>query len=402
MRIADARGDFPTLREGGGVYLDSACQSLRPDSVIAAIAEYYTRYPTCGGRSVHSMATAVSVRIDETREALARFFGTRDPGCYIFTRNCTEGINTVAAGLGLKPGDAVVTTDAEHNSNSVPWAMLAAEAGVELRMTRSHPDGGFDIEAFKELMDGGVRLVSVQHCSNVTGCVLPVGEIAEIARDRVALVLIDGSQAAPHLEVDLEAVGADFYSLSMHKMLGPSGMGVLYGRREALEQLRPLRFGGGAVGRTGGGRMEPAPVPDRFEAGLQDYAGIFGTKAALEYLTGIGLDAVAAHERRLMRLIFSQLEDTPGLSIVGPDDPDRRCGIFSFNIDGLASHDIAMILDAADGIMIRSGMHCAHRFFDTRGIGGSARASTYLYNDDADIGRFTAAVRKVAEQLGGH
>lgn len=402
MKIATARDDFPTLREGKGVYLDSACQSLRPDSVIEAITEYYTECPTCSGRSVHGMAAAVSVRIDETRETLAGFFGTDDPNCYIFTRNCTEGLNTVAYGLGLKRGDTVVTSDAEHNSNNIPWIMLAEAAGVGRRMSVSGEDGEFDIESFKERMGRDVKLVSVQHCSNVTGCVTPVKAVAEIAHDFGAKVLIDGSQAAPHLKVDLDGIDADFYSLSVHKMLGPSGMGVLYGKEEELMRLRPLMFGGGAAGRTGYDTAELAPVPDRFEAGLQDYAGIFGTKAALDYLSAIGFDAIVAHERELMRLIFSELEDVPGLSVVGPSDPDRRCGIYSFNIDGLMSHDIAMILDNADAIMIRSGMHCAHPFFGSKGVAGSARASTYLYNNESDIRRFASAVRKVAEQLGDH
>jgi len=402
MRISDVRNDFPTMRKGKGVYLDSACQSLRPDSVIDAIMEYYTEYPTCGGRSVHNMATVVSSRIDETRERLSSFFGTDDPDCFVFTKNCTEAINTVACGVGLKKGDAVVTSDTEHNSNNVPWIVMSDSFGLKRRMAHSRDDGEFDMDSYIEQMCRDVRLVSIQHCSNVTGCVVPVKDIVEVAHDHGAMVLIDGSQAAPHMKVDLKRLDVDFYAMSIHKMLGPSGMGVLYGKKERLEKLRPLIFGGGAVGRTTYDHVDLAPIPDRFEAGLQDYGGIFGTKAALDYIDGIGFDEITRHEKGLMRSIFSGLEDVKGLEIVGPTTPGRRCGIFSFNIRGLLSHDIAMMLDNMDGIMIRSGMHCAHPFFESHGVTGSARASTYLYNNDEDISRFVNAVRSISEQFGDH
>jgi cysteine desulfurase / selenocysteine lyase len=194
----------------------------------------------------------------------------------------------------------------------------------------------------------------------------------------------------------------DFYAMSIHKMLGPSGMGVLYGKKERLEKLRPLIFGGGAVGRTTYDHVDLAPIPDRFEAGLQDYGGIFGTKAALDYIDGIGFDEITRHEKGMMRSVFSGLEDVKGLEIVGPTTPGRRCGIFSFNIRGLLSHDIAMMLDNMDGIMIRSGMHCAHPFFESHGITGSARASTYIYNNEEDISRFVNAVKSISEQFGDH
>ncbi|MDR3206457.1 MAG: cysteine desulfurase [Candidatus Methanoplasma sp.] len=402
MGISKARGDFPTMRKGRGVYLDSACQSLRPDSVIRAMTEYYEEYPGCGGRSVHEMSARVSLETDETREKLASFFGTKDPNCCIFTKNTTESINTVAFGLGLKKGDAVVTTDTEHNSNHVPWLVLAESVGIERRYSVSGADGEFDIESFKSRMDSGVKLVSVHHASNVTGCVLPVKDITEIAHDSGSKVLIDGSQAAPHMKVDLGRIGADFYAVSMHKMLGPAGMGVMYGSQEALEELRPLTFGGGTVGLATYGRADMAPIPERFESGLQNYSGIVGAKAAVEYLEKIGMDNVAAQDRKLMRRMAAGVSGVRGLKIVGPEDPDRRVGAFSFNIDGLGSHDVAMMLDRIDKIMIRSGMHCAHPFYESRGIEGSARASVYLYNDDGDVDRFAKALAKVAETFGNH
>ena len=400
MDVNSVRGDFPTVRKGQGIYLDSACQSLRPDSVIRAITEYYEEYPACGGRSVHSMATRVSIAVDETREALARFFGTKDPDCYIFTKNCTEGLNTAAYGLGLGRGDAVVTTDMEHNSNHVPWLRLAETVGIERRYSKSGHDGRFDLEAFHKCMDRKVKVVSVQQSSNVTGCTVPVKAVAEIAHDYGAIVVVDGAQSAPHIPVNMEDLDADIYCMSIHKMLGPSGMGVMYGKREVLESLRPLSLGGGTVGLTTYDSVNLAPIPDRFEAGLDDYAGIVGTKAAIEYLSRIGMDEVERWDSMLMERMCSDLEDVRGLHMVGPEEPSLRGSVFSFNIDGLGAHDIGMMLDSMAGVMIRSGMHCAHPFYVSRGIDGSARASTYIYNTVEEVDIFANAVRHIAETFG--
>jgi cysteine desulfurase/selenocysteine lyase len=247
-----------------------------------------------------------------------------------------------------------------------------------------------------------VKLVSVQHASNNTGCVLPIKEITEMAHDNGSLVLVDGAQAAPHVKVDLNDLDVDFYCMSVLKMLGPSGMGVMYGKKDALEKLRPLCLGGGTVGLTTYDHVDLAPIPDRFEAGLQNYSGIAGTKAALEYLDNIGMDKVKAQDDRLMKILFEKTEGIKGLRMIGPEAPAKRLGVFSFNIDGLGSHDVAMMVDNIDGIMIRSGMHCAHPFYMSREIDGSARASVYLYNNEQDIDRFADALKKVAETFGDH
>ncbi|MBE6523147.1 MAG: cysteine desulfurase [Thermoplasmata archaeon] len=400
MDMESVRKDFPTIRKNKGIYLDSACQSLRPDQVIQSMTDYYENYPACGGRSVHSMATKVSVAIDECRETLASFFGTKDPECYIFTKNSTEGLNTAAFGLDLKKGDVVVTTDSEHNSNHVPWLRLRDTIGIERRFSKSGKTGEFDIESFKACMDSKVKVVSVQHTNNVTGCSVPVKAVTEIAHDHGAVVIIDGAQAAPHMPVDLSKIDADIYCCSVHKMLGPSGMGIMYGKREILEKLRPLTVGGGTVGLTTYDSVTLAPIPDRFEAGLLNYAGIIGTKAALDYLSKIGMDNVESWDTELMRCAMGNLEDIKNLHLVGPEQPGKRCGVLSFNIDGLASHDIAMMLDSMSGVMIRSGMHCAHPFYVSRAIDGSARASAYLYNSREEMDIFTDTVRKIAETFG--
>ena len=400
MDTESIRRDFPTVRDGRGIYLDNACQTLRPDCVIDAVTEYYREYPACGGRSVHSMATRVSMAIDESREAMASFFGSKDPDCFVFTKNCTEGMNTVARGFGLRKGDVVVTGGAEHNSNHVQWLAMQQEVGIRRRIAGTDPEGRFDMDSFLSCLDGDVKLVSVGHVSNVTGCAVPLKDIVREAHDRGIPVLADGAQAAPHMKVDLEALDVDFYCASLHKMLAPSGVGMMYGRKEMLERLRPLEYGGGTVGLTTYDSVTMASPPDRFEAGLSNYAGIVGVKPALDYLSRIGMDEVSAHDTRLQRLLQKETEDIPGLSVVGPDDPDERGGVFSFNIRGLTSHDIAMMADSMAGIMIRSGMHCAHPFYVSRGLDGSARASTYLYNSMEEIDIFTDTVRHIAETFG--
>lgn len=397
MDTESIRRDFPTVRDGRGIYLDNACQTLRPDCVIDAVTEYYREYPACGGRSVHSMATRVSMAIDESREAMASFFGSKDPDCFVFTKNCTEGMNTVARGFGLRKGDVVVTGGAEHNSNHVQWLAMQQEVGIRRRIAGTDPEGRFDMDSFLSCLDGDVKLVSVGHVSNVTGCAVPLKDIVQEAHDRGIPVLADGAQAAPHMKVDLEALDVDFYCASLHKMLAPSGVGMMYGRKEMLERLRPLEYGGGTVGLTTYDSVTMASPPDRFEAGLSNYAGIVGVKPALDYLSKIGMDEVSAHDTRLQRLLQKETEDIPGLSVVGPDDPDERGGVFSFNIRGLTSHDIAMMADSMAGIMIRSGMHCAHPFFVSRSIDGAARASFYVYNDDSEMRRLADCLRRIAE-----
>ena len=392
----DVRNDFPTVKAGKGVYLDSACQTLRPYRVIDAIVSYYTDFPACGGRSVHSMATKVSMNVDASRETVAEFFGCDDARNFIFTKNCTEGMNIVARGFGLGKGDAVLTTDAEHNSNHVQWAEMSKDTGIRRKMTKTSAEGVFDIEDFKKEMTSDVRLVSMAHTSNVTGASVPVKDITEIAHDKGAAVLIDGAQAAPHTAVDLKRLDVDFYTVSMHKMLGPSGMGILYGKEECLKELKPLIYGGGTVGLATYDSVKLASHPEKFEAGLMDYAGVIGTAEALRYLSEIGMKNIEEHELGLQKLISEELSDVGSLSVVGPGDPSERGGIFSFNIEGMDPHDIAVMLDNADNIMIRSGMHCAHPFFVSRNLGGCARASLYIYNNDDDILRFTSAVKKLA------
>ena len=397
MDVQSIRGDFPTIRNSNSVYMDSACQSLKPDCVIDAVMRYYTEFPACGGRSVHSMATSVSIGIDESREKLAEFFNYDDPQCFTFTKNCTEGMNIVAHGFGLRKGDAVLTTDVEHNSNHVQWIQMAEDVGIRRRSCKTSREGVFDIEEFKRSLTKDVKLVSLGHVSNVTGCAVPLKEVVEIAHDRGVPVLADGAQAAPHKRVDLKDLDIDFYCASLHKMLAPTGVGMMFGKMDFLKKLKPMMGGGGIVGLTTYDSIKVSPPPEKFEAGLSNYSGIIGVKYALEYLQKIGMDEISKHEAMLQKRIQKATEDVKGLSIVGPEDPELRGGVFSFNIDGLNSHDIAMMLDNMGGVMIRSGMHCAHPFFVSRNIDGCARASVYLYNDEKDADRLSELLVKIAE-----
>ncbi|QLH75755.1 MAG: cysteine desulfurase [Methanomassiliicoccales archaeon] len=398
MDVAKIRKDFKVLQsEPRIVYLDSACQSLRPRQVVEAMDEYYYDYPACSGRSVHRLATQVSFKIDEARESIADFIGAASPSEIVFTKSCTESLNTVAKGLRLKKGDIVVTSDIEHNSNHVPWLDLQRMIGIKRRFSRSKDDGTFDIESFKSVMDRSVKVVSMVHTNNVNGVTVPIKEIAEIAHDNGALMVVDGAQSAPHMKVDMEAMDIDVFCMSMHKMLGPSGMGILYGNEEVLRDLRPLMSGGGSVLETTYDSETSLPPPEKFEAGLLNYAGIIGSGAAIKYLREVGMDEVASHSRKLNERITSGLKDIPEVEILRPYQAEKRGCIFSFNIKGLRSHDVAMLLDEMSRILIRSGNHCAHPYFASRGIDGCARASLYLYNDEKDCDIFVDSVKKVVE-----
>ena len=394
MDVSRIRADFPSLRNSSSVYLDNACQSLKPDQVIRKMVEYYEEYPSCGGRSVHSMATRVSSEVDETREKMARFFGSDDPMSFVFTKNATESLNTVALGLDLKPGDIVLTSDTEHNSNHVQWFRVQ-DRGVRRRFFRTTERGEFDMEAYKEAVTRDVKAVSVTQTSNVTGVTFPIKEMAEIAHDAGAVISVDGAQAAPHIPVDVIDLDVDFYSASMHKMLAPTGVGMLYGKEEALKALRPLMYGGGTVGLTTYESAKASPAPEKFEAGLLNYSGIIATSAALDYLSDVGMKEVEAHGTYLQRIVQKGIDDIPQVSVVGPEDPASRGGMISFNVRGLDPHDVAVMMDSIGRVLVRSGMHCAHPFFESRGLEGSVRASAYIYNDSGDMERFLATLRKI-------
>ena len=399
MDVNRIREDFAVLsRDFGGkppIYFDNACQTLRPKQVTEAVAEYYNSFPACAGRSVHKLATEVTLRCDQVRTRTADFLGAESPLEIAFMKNTTEGLNTVILGSGLKSGDEVVTTDYEHNSVHVPLLRAVELFGVKHKIVKSAPDGTFDMEAFERAMTKKVRLVAMCLTSNVTGYTLPAKEVIGIAHSYGARVLLDAAQAAPSMKLDVQALGVDYLAASAHKMCGPSGVGLFYARAELSDKLRPVMYGGHGVTDTDYRSYELLPAPERFETGLQNYSGIVGTGAALEYLTSIGLDEIRAHEIALNRQITRALSDVPGVRLLKPYDPNLRGGMFSFNIDGLSAHDVAMILDNSKNIMMRSGMHCCHPYFHSLGIDGCARASVYLYNTKEEAMTFAESVAEL-------
>lgn len=401
--IDDVRDRFPALRERddgwSAAYLDSACMSLVPQEVLDAMAEYYRDFPGCAGRSLHRFAEEVSHRFEAARETIGRFLGATTPAGVVFVRNSTEAINLVGQGIAWKKGDRVVVSDQEHNSNLVLWQRLGPERGVRLEPLALRDDGQFDAEAFEEKLAKGVRLVSLFHTSNLDGRSLPVREIAERAHDRGALVLFDGCQAAPHRRVRLDELGVDFYAVSSHKMLGPTGTGVLAARPEAIGELRPLLAGGETVEWSTLEAHALRPSPYRFEAGLQNYAGVLGAAEGVRFLERVGLDVVERHDRALNERVTRALSDEPRVRVLGPAAPAQRPSVYAFTVDGVDPHDAALFLDEGHGVMVRSGRHCVHSWYATRGLDGNVRASFYLYNDDSDADRLIAGVRELLARV---
>jgi cysteine desulfurase/selenocysteine lyase len=403
--LAGLRERFPALRarDDGRIpaYLDSACMSLVPQEVLDAMAEYYRDYPGCAGRSLHRFAEEVSHRFESARETFAHFLRAESSTGIVFVRNSTEAINVVGQGLAWKRGDRVLVSDQEHNSNLVLWQRLGPERGVRLEILRLRDDGTFDGDALETALAKGVRLVSLFHTSNLDGRSLPVREITERAHDHGALVLFDGCQAAPHRQVDLAGDGIDFYAISAHKMLGPTGTGVLAGRPDALAELRPLVAGGETVEWSTLTEHKLRPPPYRFEAGLQNYAGVLGAAVGVKFLERAGLENVEAHDRALNARVTDALADEPRLHRLGPADPAKRPSVFAFALDGVDPHDAALFLDEGHGVMVRSGRHCVHSWYAERNLDGNVRASFYLYSNESDADRLIAGVRELLERMPG-
>ena len=417
---AERRSDFPSLaRQRNGrppVYLDNACTTLVPMSVIAAMTEYYTDYPACGGRrSHHWFAQEVTERIEGSteqgirgaRQKLAAFIGAASEQSILFTTNTTQAINMVALGLKFRPGERVLVTDREHNSNLLPWLRLQKQGIIRVEPIPAIGEDACDLASLTgKLREGGVRLVSLAWTSNVTGATLPAAEIIALAHRYGALVLLDAAQTAPRLPVDVQALDVDFLTFSLHKMCGPRGVGVLYGRESLLgrgdgewevnEGLEPALLGGGMVSDTTYDSYRLLEGPERFEAGILNYPGIIASGTVCEYLQGIGLDRIASHEEMLngylTNALLTRYADQGWLRILGPQEAHQRGGILTFELRRPNAMGIAKELNAKGNIMIRDGVFCAHSYFNDRfGLGWTHprshrdhrmiyRASFYLYN----------------------
>jgi cysteine desulfurase/selenocysteine lyase len=403
MNVEKIRADFPVLQtklKGKPIiYFDNACMALRPKQVVDAMNEYYYKYPGCAGRSIHKIGNMVTEAYEHSRKRMQKFVGAKEDREIIFTRNTTEGLNLVANSLNLKSGDVVLTSDREHNSNLIPWQVLVKKKGIKHEIIYSQKDGQFDLGEFeRKVKDIGdkLKLVSMVHTSNLDGYTIPIEQVIKVAHAAGALVMVDGAQSVPHKRTDVRKMDVDFLAFSGHKMMGPSGIGVLYGKYDLLDKMDPFLTGGDTVKNTTYDSCVMMNPPEKFEAGLQNYAGAIGLAAAADYLEKVGLDKVRKHEYELNKVITEGISDIKGMKIIGPADPVLRSGIIAFNIEGIFPHDIAIMLDDIANIMMRSGAHCLHSWFNAHAIKGSARASLYLYNTQQEAQTFIEKLKEVA------
>lgn len=402
LDVSAIRRDFPILeREMRGrplVYFDNAATSLKPQAVLDAERAYYTDYGANIHRGVYQFSEEASELYDGTREKIAKMVRAPESHVVVFTRGATESLNIVALGWGrsrLKPGDEIVITDVEHHANFVPWQMLAEKTGAVLRYLELDPESDeIDKKEADRLIGPKTKVVAATGMSNVTGYMPPVTELFRRGRSVGAITVLDAAQLASHHRLDLSDGLVDFVSFSSHKMCGPTGVGVLVGSKALLDTMEPLIYGGDMILRVKKSGTTFKGAPDRFEAGTPNIAGVFGLSAAVDYLEGIGLDAVAAHERRLLAYAEERATAVEDLIRYGAKDLSKRGGIFSFNVAEVHSHDVGTILDS-EGIAVRTGMHCAHPYMQVMGIPGTTRASFYLYNTIEEVDKLFEAIDRV-------
>jgi cysteine desulfurase / selenocysteine lyase len=406
---AGVRSDFPIFsRNFGGqggralIYLDSGASSQKPRVVIDALADHLRNHNANVHRGVYALAQEADAAYDGARERVAAFVGGQRRTT-IFTKNATEAINLVAYSWGranVGPGDAVLITQMEHHANLVPWQVLCRERGATLRYLEVDEHGELSLDALDaELARGDVRLLAFAHVSNVLGTINPVAEMTARARAAGVVTLVDGAQAVPQLPVDVEALGADFYAWTGHKALGPTGIGVLHGRAELLDQMQPFLTGGDMIASVDLQETTWNELPYKFEAGTPPIAEAVGLGAAVEYLDGLGMERVRAHERALTAYMLERLAEVPGLRVVGPPTAERRGGLASFTIEGMHPHDVAELCDRS-GVCIRAGHHCAQPLMRCLGVSATARASVGVYNDASDIDALVEALMRGREVFG--
>ena len=393
------RADFPLLAANPGLhYLDSAATSQKPRVVLDAMRDYYERDNANPHRGAYDLSARATERYHTSRERIARFLGVRDSDCLIFTRGTTESLNLVATAWGhanISSGDEIVVTALEHHANFVPWQQLALARGARFLVCPLTHEQHVDMDALRAMVGPRTKVVAFNHVSNAVGTVNPVREIAAIARAAGALVVCDGAQGAPHLRVGFDELDVDFYAFSGHKMCGPMGIGGLIGRRAILESMPPYQFGGDMIEFVRDDHSTWNVLPHKFEAGTPNVADAVGLAAACEYLDGIGMDDVLAHERALVRLATSRLEQMDGVKVYGPS-PAERSGVVSFTLADIHPHDLATILDQ-EGVCIRAGHHCAQPLMRRLGVAATARASFYVYSDEGDVDALIRALERARE-----
>ena len=397
LDIDKIREDFPILNrtvEGNRlIYLDNAATSQTPRCVVDSICQMYYEHKANVHRGVHTLSQEATDRVEEARTKVKEFINAGSTEEIIFTRGTTEGINLVASSFGdsLCNGDEIIITVMEHHSNIVPWQLLQRNCRVVLRVVPINADGSLMLDAYEDLFSDNTRLVALAHVSNVLGTVNPVKEMIAIAHRHGVPVLVDGAQAVAHRRVDVVDLDADFYAFSAHKMYGPVGVGILYGKRRFLEALPPYQGGGEMIGHVSFEKTTFADLPFKFEAGTPDYVGMAAMTAAIDYITGLGLDNIAAHEQELLAAATAGLMEIPGMKIFG-NAPGKE-GVISFLVDGIHHYDMGMLLDKM-GVAVRTGHHCAQPLMTTLGIEGTVRASFAAYNSIDEVNRFVAAVAR--------
>lgn len=389
------RKDFPILLKGI-IYFDNSCMSLKPIQVIKKMNQYYEEFPACAGRSAHKLSKKVEYEIDLARKEVKNLINASSDLEIIFTRNATESINLVANSLDLKKDDEVILSDKEHNSNLIPWLKLKSK-GVKVVFCDSNSDNTFNLENFRKCFSSKTKIVSIVHSSNLDGVTNPIEQIAKITHQNKALLLVDAAQSFSHMEINVRKLDVDFLAFSGHKALGPTGVGVLYGKKNLLEELNQFIVGGQTVTDSTFENYSPETLPKKFEAGLQDYAGIIGFGEACRYLKKIGLKNIEAYQIKLNKIVTEELSKNKKIEIIGPRAAEERGGIFTFNIKGMSPHDVAKMLDASKNIAVRSGTFCVHSWFNKHKSNGAVRASFYFYNTEEEALIFVKEVNKISE-----
>jgi len=406
LDVSRVRQDFPILEREVWpgvkvIYLDSTATSQKPLVVIEAMDAFYRHSNANIHRGVHVLAEESTALYEQARQKIAKFINAPSERQVIYTRNTTESINLVAytwARANLKSGDLVILTEMEHHSNLVPWHMLAAERGIQLEFIPVTDDGLLDLETYKSLLSRTPKLVSFTHMSNVLGTINPAAEMIKLAHEAGAVTIVDGAQSVPHLDVDMQALDADFYTFSAHKMCGPTGIGILYGKTALLEAMPPFLGGGDMIREVKLRSFRPNELPYKFEAGTPAIAEAVGFGVAVDYLNSIGMDKVVAHEHEIIEYALERLEEIPGLKVFGPS-ADKKGGVASFTFEGVHPHDVAQILDR-NGIAVRAGHHCAQPLHEKFGIPATTRASFYLYSTKEEVDKLVQGIYKVKKIFG--
>ena len=398
----DYRNDFPLLMQNKIIYIDNAATSQRPQCVIDAEGDFYKNYNANPLRGLYSLSVEATEVYENAREAVRKFIGAEKSNEIIFTRNTTESLNLVAYSYGLsnvKKGDEIVVSIMEHHSDLLPWQMVAKTCGAELKFIECAKDGSIDLEKVKELITSRTKIVAMTQVSNVLGREYPVKEIAKLAHEKGAVMVVDGAQSTPHMRVDVTDLDADFFAFSGHKLLAPMGIGVLYGKEELLEKMPPFLSGGEMIDSVTRTLAVYAELPHKFEAGTVNAAGAAGLKAAIDYIEKVGFDYIGEREIALTSRAIEKMKKIPHVNIIGSENADEHTGIVTFTIDNVHPHDISEIL-AADGIAVRAGHHCAQPLLTHLGLNSTARASFAFYNTEDEVDKFTDSVATIRERMG--